>query len=319
MVQNVSGPDHVVDPQQAFLSSLLARGDAWYHPLVRSMTGYGRGVATHGETRATVDARSVNHRFLDLKLRGGIAPAIEEAISTKVRAAIDRGAVTIAIHLERAGAGGTRIDADAAAAAHGTLAAVATRLGVAGPDLALVLAQPGVIVSGDDRDDEDVQAAVIAALDAALTQLESMRRTEGAALAADLTARLGELDRLRVLLATLAAGLPQQVSKRLAERIKRLLDDATVDPARLAQEVAMLADRADITEELVRLASHLDQARAMIAKGGPAGRRLDFLVQEIGRELNTIGSKSALADLTAAVVEAKAMLEKVREQVQNVE
>lgn len=297
----------------------LARRAAWYHPLVRSMTGYGRGVATQGGTRATVDARSVNHRFLDLKLRGGIAPAIEEAISTKVRAAIERGAVTISIHMERASAAGMRIDGDAAKAAHDALAAVATRLGLAGPELALVLAQPGVIVSGDDRDDDEAVVAVGGALDAALTQLESMRKAEGIALATDLTARLAELDRLRAQLATLAAGVPAQLAKRLSDRIKRLLEDTPVEPARLAQEIAMLADRADITEELVRLASHLDQARAMIAKGGPAGRRLDFLVQEIGRELNTIGSKSALAELTAVVVEAKAMLEKVREQVQNVE
>ena len=283
------------------------------------MTGFGRGTSAAGTTRATIDLRSVNHRFLDLKLRGGIAPAIEEAISNKVRASIERGAVTVSIHIERASASAVRIDADAAAAAHAVLVATATRLGLPGPDLALVLAQPGVVVSGDDRDDEAVQQAVVAALALALVQLDSMRVTEGVALAADLTSRLGELDRLRVAIATLAATIPAQVTKRLQDRVKKLLDDIQLDPGRLAQEVALLADRADVTEELVRLASHLDQARALIANPGSAGRRLDFLVQEIGRELNTIGSKSTLAEMTAAVVEAKAQLEKVREQVQNVE
>ncbi|MBA3818860.1 MAG: DUF1732 domain-containing protein, partial [Deltaproteobacteria bacterium] len=120
-----------------------------------------------------------------------------------------------------------------------------------------------------------------------------------------------------------AAAVPQLLSKRLQERIRRLLDTqdpaTTLEPARLAQEVALLADRADITEELVRLASHLDQARALLASTGAAGRRLDFLVQEIGRELNTIGSKSTVAEISAAVVEGKAVLEKLREQVQNLE
>ncbi len=283
------------------------------------MTGFGRGVATRGGTRATVDARSVNHRFLDLKLRGGVSPAIEEMVSAKTRAALERGAVAISIHLAREVAVSTRIDREAAKAAHDALAEVATQLGLAGPNLALVLAQPGVITS-DDRDDEAALPAVAAALDAALVQLGEMRVKEGIALATELTNRLGELDRLRATIATLAAGVPQQIAKRLQERIKRLLEDpTTVDPARLAQEVATLADRADITEELVRLVSHFDQARALIAGKDAVGRRLDFLVQEIGRELNTIGSKSTVAEITSAVVEAKATLEKVREQVQNVE
>jgi uncharacterized protein (TIGR00255 family) len=117
----------------------------------------------------------------------------------------------------------------------------------------------------------------------------------------------------------LAGGVPQQLARRLVDRVKRLLDEVGVDEARIAQEVALLADRADVTEELVRLASHLDQARSLIEGPGAVGRRLDFLVQEIGRELNTIGAKSTTAEIGSAVVDAKATLEKVREQVQNVE
>ncbi len=283
------------------------------------MTGYGRGVVEQGGMRVTVDVRSVNHRFLDLKLRGApIAPAIEEALATRVRAAIERGAVIVSVHLAREGAPGTvRIDADAARRAHAMLAETAARLGLAGPDLALVLAQPGVVVAGDEQREEP---PVLAAVEAALVQLEQMRTAEGLALAAELTSRFGELGAQRVAIATLAGGVPQLLSKRLHERVRRLLDDPTLlDPARLAQEIAILADRADITEELVRLASHLDQARTLVASPTAAGRRLDFLVQEIGRELNTIGSKSTVAEISAAVVEAKAVLEKVREQVQNVE
>jgi uncharacterized protein (TIGR00255 family) len=152
-----------------------------------------------------------------------------------------------------------------------------------------------------------------------------MRVAEGQALVRELAARFDELARLRTAIAELAAGVPEQMQRRLAERVRRLVRDeaadksAAIDPQRLAQEVAMLADRADVTEELVRLESHLGQARALIAQSQAAGRRLDFLAQEIGRELNTIGSKSTLGDITALVVDAKAALEKAREQIQNVE
>ena len=293
------------------------------------MTGYGRGVAEHGGVRATVDVRAVNHRFLDLKLRGvSLPPAIEDALSARVRAALERGAVSVNVHLARGEASGTRIDAAAARAAHAALDSLARTLGTPAPDLALVLAQPGVIAAGDDERADD-EPAILGAIDAALVQLAGMRAREGEALARELTARLDELARLRVTIEKLAATMPEQVHRRLHERLRKLVRDEAdqvkadasgfLDPARLAQEVALIADRADVTEELVRLASHVDQARALIAGSAAAGRRLDFLAQEIGRELNTIGSKSASAEITAAVVEAKAVLEKLREQVQNVE
>lgn len=287
------------------------------------MTGYGRGVAEHAGVRATVDVRAVNHRFLDIKLRGsGTSPAIEDAITAKIRGALERGAIAVSVNIEYASlVAGPRIDTAAARHAAEMLVQLATQLGLAKPDMALVLAQPGVVVDGGVATGDD-PASVIAALDSALAQLDQMRSTEGIALGLELTARLDELTTLRTQIATLAAGVPAMVSKRLHERVRRLLDAETtvaVDPARLAQEVALLADRADVTEELVRLASHIDQMKALIAGAAPAGRRMDFLVQEIGRELNTIGSKSTVAEISATVVEAKAVLEKVREQVQNVE
>jgi uncharacterized protein (TIGR00255 family) len=283
------------------------------------MTGFGRGVAEQAGLRATVDVRAVNHRFLDLKLRGApIAPAVEEAVAAKVRAAVERGAVSVSINVARTAGGGVgpTIDPVAAAVAHAQLTALSNRLGLPGPDLALVLAQPGVVSSAERPDDDP---PILPALDAALAQLDQMRSVEGQALAAELTARFTELVNLRVQIATLAAGVPQQLTKRLHERLARLLEGHELDPSRLAQEVALLADRSDVTEELVRLSSHLDQARTLVAGAGAAGRRLDFLVQEIGRELNTIGSKSTITEISAAIVEGKAALEKVREQVQNVE
>jgi len=286
---------------------------------MRSMTGYGRGAVERGDLRATVDVRSVNHRFLDLKLRTGLLPAaIEDAIAARVRGAVERGAVSIAIHIAGGAQGGMRIDGDAAARAHRALGELAARLALPGPDLALVLAQPGVVVN-DDAVDDSTGALALEALDAALVQLDAMRSAEGTALAAELRLRLDELVAARTQIAVLAGSVPQQVARRLAERVKRLCDDAALDPARLAQEVALLADRADVTEELVRLASHLDQARALLEATGAVGRRLDFLVQEIGRELNTVGAKATTVEITTTIVAAKATLEKIREQVQNVE
>ena len=293
------------------------------------MTGYGRGVAERGGVRATVDVRAVNHRFLDLKLRGEpLAPATEDAIGARVRGAIERGAVVVAIHLARESDARSRIDEAAARAAHAHLAALAEQLGTAPPELGLVLAQPGVVAAAEATRESDAPA-ILAALDPAIVELRRMRVAEGATLARELAARLTELAANRDKIAKLAAAMPEQLHHRLHERLGRLLRDEAdqrgadatgfLDPARLAQEVALLADRADVTEELVRLASHIDQARALLAGEEPCGRRLDFLAQELGRELNTIGSKSASAEITACVVDAKAVLEKLREQVQNVE
>ena len=297
---------------------------------MRSMTGFGRGTASQGRVRATVDVRSVNHRFLDLKLRGApLQPPLEEAAASRMRASVERGSVVVSVHLVREGEAGTRIDKQAARMAHTMLTELARELELPPPNLELVLAQPGVVITGDDHRDETDDVAVVAALEGAIIQLNTMRDSEGKALAKELMSRVDELTALRTSISKLAADVPDRTQKKLHERLRRLVaDDASdkaadhsgwLDPQRLAQEVAVLADRSDVSEELVRLESHLQQARALITGATASGRRLEFLVQEIGRELNTIGSKSAIAEISSAIVEAKAVLEKVREQVQNVE
>lgn len=289
------------------------------------MTGHGRATVERAGRRATVEIRSVNHRFLDLKLRGAsIAPAVEEQLSAKVREAVERGAVTVTVHVERRGeAAAIRIDHDAARAAHAALAELAATLGVDPPGLGLVLAQPGVVAAAEDlADDAAAAEAVLEAGRQALAGLAAMRATEGATLAGDLAARLDTLAGLLDRVEGAAAAQPEEVRRRLGERLARLLDDgrASLDPARLAQEVAVLADRADVTEEIVRARSHVGQVRALLGDQKSAvGRRLDFLVQELGREINTIGSKSSAAEISRLVVEGKAELEKIREQAQNIE
>jgi uncharacterized protein (TIGR00255 family) len=290
------------------------------------MTGHGRGAAEAAGRRFSVEARSVNHRFLDLKLRaGGLDARAEEAVQQAVRRRVERGALTLTIR-EDGGAGRhpVRVDVDAARQVHGALEGLRHALGYVEPvPLDLVLAQPGVLVPADAEGQDAALPGLLAAVDAALVELGGMRRREGAALAADLLDRIGRLGGLADAIAAHAAEVPAELRRRLEERIGKLLADrappVAIDENRLAAEVALYADRADVTEELVRLRAHLESLRAAIAEDAAVGRRLDFLVQEVGRELNTIGSKSQSVDITRRVVDAKAELEKIREQVQNVE
>ncbi len=298
----------------------------WYQGPVKSMTGYGRGGADREGCRAVVEIRSVNHRYLDIKLRGStLDPAIEEQVLATVRDRVERGAVTVTLRVDSASSsGGVTVDVAAARQVHGELVGLARALGLPDAiDLALVCAQPGVLVPREvPSDEETVAACVRDALAPALAALVDMRAAEGAALARDLAARTAHLRELVARVGEWASSAPDDSQRRLEERLGRLLQNGKVeiDPARLAQEVAILADRHDVTEELVRLASHFDQFEAALAGDDSSiGRRLGFLVQELGREFNTVASKSQSVDIAGAIVEAKAELEKMREQVQNIE
>lgn len=290
------------------------------------MTGYGRGACESEGLLATVEIRSVNHRFLDLKLRGAaLAPEVEEAITGAVRQRVERGTVTVLVRVEQHGeAAALLIDREVARRVHAELSAMRAELDIDGPvSLALICAQPGVLVPRQDETGrEHMASCVLEAASRALDAMIRMREAEGTALARDLEGRLSRLSELVDELAELAQREPAQAKQRLEERLGRLLEgsEIVVEADRLAQEVALLADRLDITEELVRLRSHLEHAGFLGSEiPNAVGRRLEFLVQEMGREINTIGAKSHSGDIARLVVDAKAELEKIREQVQNVE
>jgi len=290
------------------------------------MTGYGRGVAERDGRRAEVEIRSVNHRFMDVKLRGAPLDAqVEERVSARIRERVTRGSITVAIRLEGGVAGGAvRVDHEAARRIHSELARLASALAISPPvSLDVLCALPGVIVPIEsDRSSDAVSECACEAVDRALDDLVAMRDAEGEALARDMVARMDHLASLTGELSRHVAMAPQEAAKRLRDRLSRLLTSTkvAVDEARLAQEVAILADRMDVTEELVRIESHIKQLAELMAQRASAiGRRLDFLVQELAREYNTVASKSQSADIARLVVEAKAELEKVREQVQNIE
>jgi uncharacterized protein (TIGR00255 family) len=287
---------------------------------LRSMTGFGRGIAQSDGRRLVVEARSLNSRGIDVKARArdvDIPPAVETEIVAMVRSRIVRGTVSVTLREEGAGASDSLIDLTVVRRAHGILETLRQDLGLA--TVAGFLAGPA---AGHLRRDELTWEAVRPALDQALLEMQAMRAREGAALAVDLGQRL---DRLRALAADIsraATGLPTRAARKLEERLAAVLTSATpIDPGRLAQEVALLAEKLDVSEELVRLRTHLDHLGELFASATPEapGRKIDFLVQEIGRELNTIGSKVQDAPITALVVEGKAELEKLREQAQNIE
>jgi uncharacterized protein (TIGR00255 family) len=294
---------------------------------MKSMTGYGRGTCEVAGRRLVVEVRTVNHRFLELKLRLPWADAaLESHVTAAIRARLGRGAVTVNVR-DEGGGGGQAVHADSGLARqyHHALIEIRDALGLSEPvSLALVAAQPGVITVGESvSDPEALWRAIAPGLEAALTALVAARSREGEALRADLRARLTALETMHHDLGVLTGEAPEIYRKRLRDRLEKAFKQGdpttTVDAQRLAQEVAILADKADVTEELTRMAAHVAEARRLTDEDGANGRRLDFLTQELNREVNTIGAKSQSATVAARVVDAKAEVERLREQIQNVE
>ncbi len=287
------------------------------------MTGYGRGTCEVAGRRLVVEVRSVNHRFLELKLRlpWGDA-ALEAHMTAAIRARLGRGAITVSVR-DEGGGGAQAVHADVALARqyHHALVELRQALGLEEPvSLALVVAQPGVITVGEGvSDSEALWRAIAPGLGSALDALVAARAREGEALRVDLIARLATLDGMHRELGALTSEAPDHYRKKLRDRLERALKPGEVDAQRLAQEVAILADKADVTEELTRMAAHVAEARRLADEDGANGRRLDFLTQELNREVNTIGAKSQSAAVAARVVDAKAEVERLREQIQNVE
>jgi uncharacterized protein (TIGR00255 family) len=290
---------------------------------MRSMTGYGRGTCEVAGRRLVVEVRSVNHRFLEIKLRLPWSDAAVEAhVTQAVRARLSRGAVTVGVRDEGGGVGqAVRADVGLARQYHRALEEIRAAVGIAeAVSLEVLAAQPGVIAVGEGvSDPEAMWRAIEPGLEAALTALVAARGREGEALRADLRARVATLETMAREIGELTREAPDHYRKRLRERLERVIKPGEVDAQRLAQEVAILADKADVSEELTRLSAHLAECKRLCDEGDANGRRLDFLAQELNREVNTIGAKSQSAPVAARVVDAKAELERLREQIQNVE
>jgi uncharacterized protein (TIGR00255 family) len=291
--------------------------------MIRSMTGFGAGRGGAGGEEMEVEVRSVNHKFIEVKVRiPRDLAALELEIARAVKERLARGGVEVTVRRTAPSAGlAPRVDAALAESYARSFREIQERLGLPGAvTIGDVLAAEGV-VRLDEREVDlgAARAALGAALGRALDALAAMRAREGEALARDLQGRLAAVEGLAARVTELSPQAVEQHRARLAERVAELARGVQLDPGRLEQEVALYADRTDVAEETTRLASHLAQARALLASGEPAGRKLDFLVQEMHREVNTIGSKSQSAEISTIVVALKAEIERMREQVQNVE
>jgi uncharacterized protein (TIGR00255 family) len=293
--------------------------------VIRSMTGYGRKEVRSSGSSFTIEIRSVNNRYIDIQVKTprGLA-ALEPRIKKAVQERCSRGRFDVFITRnggeERTGR--IALDAEKAEQYIAILRELKDRFSLSGDiDLSLVADAPDVITVAENKENaDDLWPALAGGLSGAVEELDRMRVHEGAALVQDINGRLETIGALAAAIRSQAPLTVEHARKRMADALKRLLSEQP-DPARLAQEIAILAERTDITEELTRMGSHLQQFRGILhdSQGEAVGRKLDFLLQEIGREVNTIASKAMDAEISLAVVNAKAELEKIREQVQNIE
>lgn len=294
--------------------------------VVASMTGYGRAEARGARVSLTVETRSLNHRFLEINLKLGRNLAAHEAeVRRLLQGRLGRGRVDVTATTRRIGGSASAIRLDLHLGAEYLKRArdLAEGVGLSAAEIGVtdLLRLPGILTVEEAEEDEGENGLLLKqAVEESLGELVRMRHTEGAALATDLGRHLDALDGWVGDLETVLPGALSRIQARMRERVQGLLgDEPVVDPARLAQEVAMWAAKTDVAEECARLRSHLGQVRALLAQGGPVGRQLDFLAQELHREVNTIASKVDDDALITRALQARALVERIREQVQNVE
>lgn len=291
---------------------------------MKSMTGYGKGVSSHDGRELTIELKSVNHRFLDISLRLPRAlNCIEDPIRKILNTRLSRGHVDVFINYSntRADSKTVRVDMSLAEAYVAAARSIPAHLGLE-DDLTIVsvLKLPDVTEIVPASEDTDALIALAEeATNLAVNELEKMRSLEGERLSAALSQGLTAMESYRKQIMERAPFVVEDYRRKLTERIEQVLSDTEVDRARLATEIALFADRSCIDEEIVRLGSHFGQFRTCLSSEEPIGRKMDFIIQEMNRECNTIGSKANDTDLTNTVLLCKAEIEKLREQIQNVE
>ncbi len=292
--------------------------------MLKSMTGYGKGEATTPNGNFLVEIRSVNHRYGEISVRmPRTFYAFENEVKRLAASVLKRGKIDISVQWDESAAApaAPQLDMAVARGYHEAYSRLAKELNLpkdAPPSF--IMSQKGVMKEGVGAVDEtELQPHLLSAVTAAVAALDGMRTREGEALADDLKARRSQIAEWTALIGERIPLMVTDYRQKLKARLDQLLDGIEMDESRLAQEVALLADRCDITEELVRLASHFGQFDEALRSTEPVGRKLDFLMQEMNREVNTIGSKSNDSGITNLVIQIKAEMEKMREQVQNVE
>jgi uncharacterized protein (TIGR00255 family) len=293
------------------------------------MTGYARAQAGEHGWSLSVSLRSVNHRFLDLHLRvpEGFEP-LEPRIRQMIRERVRRGHLDVTLRFDLAGAAAVGVNEEVAAAYVKAVNDLRRQFGIqAEPDLAGILRLPGVLGTpalAVENDLASLETALVHSLGEALDKLDRMREEEGEALRRDMSGRLATISRLASQVEPLADAARPAFARRLEARLKDLLAENSIDPIRLAQEAAIAAERGDVSEELSRLSSHTAQFESLLGDAVDAGKKLDFLLQEMQREANTLlsktpGNEEGGLEITRLALEIKSEIEKIREQVQNIE
>jgi len=294
--------------------------------MILSMTGYGAATEQREDLSVSVEIKTVNHRFMDLHTR---IPReflfLEGEIQKPVRSALDRGRVEISVSIQHTGPTVFTVNENLARGYLEAAENLGTNYGIKGDlDMKTVLSLPGILQNQDTLPDDKGEALSELALSCVQSALKSvlrMRKKEGEALYTDMSDNLANIKKGALSIEALSRTTASDVLRKLQERLAQLLpqDGGTVDPQRLAQEVALLADKADISEEITRLKSHIEQFRSLMDAEEKTGKKLDFLLQELHRETNTILSKSGNLEISNHAIAIKTDIEKLREQVQNVE
>ncbi|MGQ0554658.1 MAG: YicC/YloC family endoribonuclease [Nitrospiraceae bacterium] len=292
--------------------------------MIKSMTGFGRRQGLWSDGTISVEVRSVNHRFLETSIRlPKLMSGLEERFKKMIQQQCVRGRVDLAVLLQgsRGSAREVQLDLGLAKQYHQALRTLQRTLKLKGSiDIGLMAGFRDIVALSEQATDDPKLIKMVEKIGLlAVSDMVKMREKEGALLSQDILARLDHVRECRSLVSSRAPFIAQENFDRMKQRVEKLLVDAIPDLPRLNQELALYADRCDITEELVRLDTHMIQFERALQGTESVGKTLDFLLQELGREVNTIGSKSNDAEIRADVVRMKAELERIREQIQNVE
>ena len=298
-------------------------------PGLKSMTGYAQARREESGRVVRITLRSVNHRFLDIHVK---APegfeSLENGIRQAVRAHLRRGHVDVILHYDPSGTAAVAVNREIAAAYLAAAQSLREEFGLtAEPDLANILRLPGVVTPPESLaagEDEQLATVLQSCLAEALAKLDEMRKSEGRILSEELSNRLRNIRELATKIEPLAERTLPAYTRRIEARLKELLAAVPIDAGRLTQEAAIAAERSDTAEEIARLRSHVKQFESLLAAGGEIGKKLDFLLQEMQREANTLlsktpGTESEGLEITQLALEVKSEIEKLREQVQNLE
>lgn len=292
--------------------------------MIKSMTGFGRASETINGREISVEIRAVNHRYLELAMRMPRAYSyLEEMMKPHIQKSVSRGKVDVGVQIQQIDGKNVVIEPNIRVASGYVTALrdIAKELGLRYDiDAATVARFPDIFnVASETPDENELFSDVKTVLDEALSRFIGMRETEGERLKEDILSHLTVIERMAV---TIENASPEQIERqreRLTQRMKAVLENTEIDHNRILLEAAIYADKSAVDEETVRLKSHVAQFREILALDEPVGRKLDFLVQELNREVNTIGSKCSDAEITSKVVDAKSEIEKIREQIQNIE